>query len=208
MTVAQQMIQLESSDGIMLQVPKDVARLSEFINNALNLEDENDGSSEQQQTVECKRVSSKTLESVVQFLTYHKATPMQAIPDPSKEVIAATYVEVVPQEWYRTYVEALGLDGMWRVRAAADFMGIEPLTYLTNVWLTFHLMDKSIDEMHEILHIPKMTSEQEAQARKDHPWLYICLEEDLPKPEDASAPADGDAELDDEDDDDDDDDEN
>jgi hypothetical protein len=108
------------------------------------------------------------------------------------------------------------MDGMWRVRSAAHYMLIEPLTYLTNTWLAFYLIEgckgktnkEAIDWMHEVLNIPKMTPEQEKKAREDYPWLYICLEEDLPEPEEEEAAgAEGVDDDDDENDDDDDEDE-
>jgi Skp1 family, tetramerisation domain len=159
-TEATKMIKLKSSDEVEIEISIAAAKLSEFIKNALSLDDDDLDLTKEYEPVNCERVASKTLESVVHYLTYYSTTKMHPISDPTKEVIPATYEEVVPQEWYRTYMDALGLDGMWRVRSAAHFMLIEPLTYLTNVWLAFHLMDKSIDEMHEILSIPKMTAEQ------------------------------------------------
>ena len=53
----------------------------------------------------------------------------------------------VPQEWYRNYVSTMDLPMMFAVREASNFMDIKPLHYLTNVWLTFQLMGKSVDEV-------------------------------------------------------------
>jgi Skp1 family, tetramerisation domain len=153
------MITLTSSDGVDFQISVAAAKLSDFIKDAHDFAGEVDLKKEYE-PLHCVRVPSKTLESVVHYLTYYSTTKMHPISDPTKEVIPATYEKVVPQEWYRTYMDALELDGMWRVRSAALYMGIEPLTNLTNTWLAFHLMDKNVDQMHDILNIPKMTAEE------------------------------------------------
>jgi S-phase kinase-associated protein 1 len=168
------MITLVSSDDVNVLVPRNAANLSALITDALALDDEEE-EPDSYKPVEIKRVSSKTLELVVEFLVYFRDTPMLEIPDPLQSPIGATLEETVPQQWYRNYVEGLGLDTMYRVRSAAGFMGIEPLIMLTNVWLAFYLMDKTEAEMHEILCIPVMTPEQEAKARQDHPWLFEVL---------------------------------
>jgi hypothetical protein len=158
-TEANKMIILKSSDGVDIEISIAAAKLANLVRDALDFEDEIDLTKEYE-PVDCARVASKTLNDISHYLTYYSTTPMIAIADPTKEVIPATYDEVVPQEWYRTYMDALELDGMWRVRSAALYMGIEPLTNLTNTWLAFHLMDKNVDQMHDILNIPKMTAEE------------------------------------------------
>jgi Skp1 family, tetramerisation domain len=95
-TATTKMIKLMSKDDIEIEISVAAGKNSEFIKNALSLDDEEVDDSKEL-TVDCKRVASKTLESVVQFLTYYAETRMKDIPDPNKEVIAATFEEVVPQ---------------------------------------------------------------------------------------------------------------
>lgn len=180
------MIKLISSDNEVVLLPRSAANIAVLVANALNLEDEEEERKEYD-PVTMERVDTKALKEVVKFLILNRDTPMQEIGDPSSHPIPSTFVETVPQECFREYVEALGLDLMYRVRKAANFMGIESLYLLTNVWLTFHLMGKSVEEMHEILYIPVMTEEQAAQARLDHPWLFV-IEDEADDADEAPAP--------------------
>jgi Skp1 family, tetramerisation domain len=156
-TEATKMIKLMSDDEVEIEISVAAAKLSVVIKNALGLDTVDLSKDYEPVPV---RVPSKTLADVVHYLTYYSTTPMIAIADPTKEVIPATYDEVVPQAWYKAYMDGLKLDGMWRVRSAAHFLDIEPLTSLTNMWLAFQLVNKNIDQMHDILNIPKMTAEE------------------------------------------------
>jgi hypothetical protein len=173
------LIKLTTSDGLAIEISVKAAAHSELIKDAFGL-GEDDENMEQDLVLDCPRLAFQTLESVVKYLEYYAETPMKAIPDPTTETVPPTLAEVVPQTWYLEFVVGLGVALMWRVRSAAHYLGIEPLTKLVNVWLAFHLMNKSLEEMNEILNMPKlMAAAQEAEAHKNNAQLPTILEKGL-----------------------------
>jgi hypothetical protein len=183
-TATKKMVKLVSTDGVEMELPASACQIVKVVQDAIKAA-EKDATLV---TVQLDRITSRSLGMVVKYLTYYDHTKMVPIPDPTTEMIPQTFVLTVPQKWYRDYMIEMGVDNMWRVRSAAHHMGIEPLTYLTNTWLAFHLMDKDVHQMHEILCIPRMTPEQEAKARFDYPQLFNMLEEDAKEPELEPAP--------------------
>lgn len=171
------MITLISRDDVKFYVPRSCAGGSRLVADALCFDDEEDDDEpavDGYKDVEIQRVLSPTLAKVVEFLRHYPIDPMV----PIGEVVRNTFEENVPQEWYRNYVDSMELCMMFAVREASNFMDIKPLLYLTNVWLTFQLMGKNVDEMHEMLNIPKMTEEDEANARREHTWIFEQPDED------------------------------
>ena len=111
----------------------------------------------------------------VEYLLHNKEEPMATILDPTTSTLKESFEDNVPQQWYRDYVENTGMEIFWKVRKTANYIGIEQLVLLVHVWLAFHIQDKSVDEMHDILGIARMSPEQEQEAREQHPWLFEIL---------------------------------
>ena len=61
---------------------------------------------------------------------------------------------------------------LFRVLAAANFMSIRPLLDLCCLEITFNLQGKDAEEIQQYLKLPKLTPEEEADARERHPWIF------------------------------------
>lgn len=76
-------ITLVSGEELAFTLPRSAARGSGFIVNALCLDDENERDPAEAYTaLEIERVSSSTLEKVVEFLKHSSADPMPPFTDP------------------------------------------------------------------------------------------------------------------------------
>jgi S-phase kinase-associated protein 1 len=51
-------------------------------------------------------------------------------------------------------------------------MGIKPLLDLACLKVTFELTGRSADEIRDILNLPELSPEEEANARIEHRWLF------------------------------------
>ena len=90
------------------------------------------------------------------------------------------------QEWYQKFVSDENLGGgvdndngndngnemLFALVSAANFMGISKLLDLVVLKITFLLAGKNAEEIRQILRLPKMTAEEEKQAREDHKWIF------------------------------------
>lgn len=79
------------------------------------------------------------------------------------------------QEWYQNFVDDNQLgsrDMLFDLLTAANFMGIKELLDLTCLKVTFQLTGKNAEEIRQILRLPELTPEEEAQAREDHKWIF------------------------------------
>lgn len=161
---------LVSGDKTKIETSLAAIQHCELIKNALSHDEDSPDvpDTEVLGPVEIDRIDGDTLTQVVAFLEQQAVNPMKELSDP----IANTFDDNVPQEFYNTFVDQMGQEGLFRVREAANFMMIPQLINLTNLWLTFHLEGKTVDEIHEILGIPRLSEEEERQARQEHPWLF------------------------------------
>ena len=78
----------------------------------------------------------------------------------------------MPQEWYRTFVSGIEREMLFELLTAANYMDIKPLLDLACLRVTFELTGKNAEEIRQILRLPEMTPEEEAQAREDHKWIF------------------------------------
>jgi S-phase kinase-associated protein 1 len=80
------------------------------------------------------------------------------------------------QEWYQNFVNDENLGGnndmLFDLLTAANVMGIKELLDLSCLKVTFQLTGKSADEIRDILRLPELTPEEEAQARQEHKWIF------------------------------------
>jgi hypothetical protein len=170
----ERMVTVVSVDGVSFHLPCKAAQGCKMFSNGLQLEDDE---GERHEKIEIQKVTSEVLEKVVEFLVHNADDPMANIPDPRVNFssIPNKFNQIVPAKWYRDYVKDMDLDLLYGVRSAANYLDIEQLYYLTNIWLVFQMIGMSIDQIHEFLRIPKMTKEEEEQAKKDFPWLFEIL---------------------------------
>lgn len=78
------------------------------------------------------------------------------------------------QEWYQNFVadENCDQDMLFNLLTAANFMGIKELLDLTCLKVTFQLTGRNAEEIRQILRLPELTPEEEAQAREEHRWIF------------------------------------
>ena len=78
------------------------------------------------------------------------------------------------QTWYQQFVadDNLSDDMLFEILTAANFMGIKPLLDLACLKVTFQITGKNAEEIRQILKLPKLTPEEEANARRDHKWIF------------------------------------
>lgn len=104
--------------------------------------------------IDCQRFVAEILQIIVIFLEHYHQDPMADLTDPIKE----TYNDNLPQEFYREFVEkhigdASNTDRFYAVRSAVNYLGIEPLMILTNLWLTFQIQGRSVAEIHALMRV-------------------------------------------------------
>lgn len=79
------------------------------------------------------------------------------------------------QAWYQEFVSDTNLgnrDMLFDLLTAANFMGITQLLDLACLKVTFELTGKTAEEIRQILRLPQLSPEEEAQAREDHKWIF------------------------------------
>lgn len=142
------------------------AQLSELVRNSLD----DDGDDDTDPVIDLLgRVSTDTLEKTVEFMKHYDEERMNDIPTP---LGGSSFNEIVEQEWYRNFVVNMDRDMLFDVLTAANYMGIKPLLDLACLKVTFELSGKSADEIREILNLPELTPEEEANARNEHRWIF------------------------------------
>ena len=172
-TPANSTLTLVSNDGTKFQLAASAiaSNSSSFLASLLETAEDDGGNSGDEEIV-LDRCGTETLERIVYFLQLCITDPMEAIQDPRDGALKTTFELNVPQVVYRKFMTELPRSVFWKVRSASNYLGIEQLVLLSNVWLAFELKGKSVTEIHEILGIPMMTEEEENQARRDHPWIF------------------------------------
>lgn len=171
-------VYLRSSDNDIIEVSHAAARQSNFIADYLDTLTEQCGGNEESgsnsipEPIEIPRSSTAALKKLVEFLEHCKNRPMAPIIEPDVAPIQNTFELTVPDLWYRNYVESMSPELFWQVRMLSNFMVVEQLNVLLNVWLTFRIVGCSSDRIGEILHIPPMTDEQFRHARESQSWLF------------------------------------
>mmetsp|Transcript_3853 Transcript_3853/g.10111 ORF Transcript_3853/g.10111 Transcript_3853/m.10111 type:complete len:195 (+) Transcript_3853:103-687(+) len=157
------------------------AKISDLIRDAAGVEDreddddddDDDADDENPLEIEVSRVKGPCLAKVVDFMKHHHEEKMKEIPTP---LGGSSFNEVMDQEWYQNFVSDENLGGnndmLFDLLTAANFMGIKELLDLSCLKVTFQLTGKSADEIREILRLPELTPEEEAQARMEHKWIF------------------------------------
>lgn len=125
--------------------------------------------------IEIPRSSTAALAKVVEFLEHFETSPISLM-EPDAGDIANTFEEVVPQTYYRRYVETMRPpERFWHVRMLSNYMEIEQLNILVNVYLAFQIYYNGAPEegrIAEILQIPAMTDAQLQDARATQSWMF------------------------------------
>jgi hypothetical protein len=124
------------------------------------------------EAIEIPRSSTAALEKVVEFLEHYEECPMMPMIEPDGGNIPNTFALVVLQEYYRSYVETMQPEIFWQVRVLSNFMEIDQLNVLVNVWLTCQIYGSPEERIAELLQIPPMTDEELRHARSTQSWMF------------------------------------
>lgn len=157
-------IKLKSKDEQVFELTADAASISDLVRDSLTDAEDDD-------PIEILRVSSDCLEKVVEFLKHYKEENMKEIPTP---LGGSSFNEIMDQKWYQDFVadENLNREMLFDLLTAANYMGIKPLLDLTCLKVTFQLTGKNAEEIRQILNLPELSPEEEAQAREEHKWIF------------------------------------
>lgn len=170
-------ITLEASDGIKFALHLHETLPSKLIQDAIEDDDidigcQSDGGNNHSihSVITLVNVSSNALENVVTFLKHHAIEPLQPIAPPLN---GSSFEETIKQEWYCRFINELPTKKeLYQLLNAANYMDVEGLFNITCLRLSFDLMDKSPEEIRDILDLPKLSAEEEVKAREEHPWMF------------------------------------
>ena len=178
-TAHRRIIRLRSAEGDTYELPYEAAVLSVLVKNTIDVEDsdddddeedtENDGSDEVYE-IDIPKVKSNCLAHCVKFLKHHATEPMHELQTP----LNGTDIDTIlaSQPWYRNYISDMDRPMAFRIVQAANYMEIQPLLDIACLRVSTELVGKSAEEIRIILNLPKMTPEEEGEARKKHPWIF------------------------------------
>lgn len=167
----------EDGNTQVFDISMAAARISDLIRDAAgepeDREDDDDDVDNPPLEIEVARVKGPCLAKVVDFMIHHHEEKMKEIPTP---LGGSSFNEVMDQEWYQQFVSDENLgdnnDMLFDLLTAANFMGIKELLDLSCLKVTFQLTGKTAEEIREILRLPELTPEEEAQARTEHKWIF------------------------------------
>jgi hypothetical protein len=157
-------VKIVSRDGQEFFISKEAAEKSVLIRDTLDLEDDEPG-----KVVNIPKVDGEAMAKVVEFIQHSVKEPMNDIPKPLQ---GNSLPEIVEQTWYLEFIQGMEEALVFKVLSAANFMHIDKLIDLVCLWCTFQIQGRNAEEIRKFLKLPKMTPEEEAQARKEHAWIF------------------------------------
>ena len=168
-----QIVILRSKDGDTYEIPASAACLSQLVKTTIECNSDDDEEDDEEtflEPIDLPKVGSNCLERVVSFCIHYENEPMLPIDASTKN--EDTLEKIVTQTWYQDFIIDMDQTMVFELLTAANYMEIQPLLDLTCITVSIGFLGKSAEEIREILKIPKMTAEEEAQARKDHRWIF------------------------------------
>ena len=154
-------VKLVSSDGVEIEVRKDIALMSKLVASMLE-GDEVDGVE-----VPLPNVSGEILEQVVQFLQYIKKNPLNEIDKPLKSSIMS---ENVNDLWFAKFTDKKQ-SIIFELILAANYLDIQPLLDLCCAKVASLIKGKTPEEIRRTLNIVNdFTPEEEAQLLEENKW--------------------------------------
>ena len=181
-SMGRKIVRLRSAEGDSCELPYEAAVLSILVKNTIDVEDSdddgdnNDGedaendASEEMYEIDIPKVGTNCLANIVKFLRHHATEPMHELQTP----LNGTDIDTIlaSQPWYRNYISDMDRPMVFRLVQAANYMEIQPLLDIACLRVSTELVGKSAEEIRIILNLPKMTPEEEEEARKKHPWIF------------------------------------
>ena len=136
-----------SVDGMRIDVPLSVARMSAVIAGQIN---DDDDDTEIENEFPCPKVSGDILQKVVDYCTHYQEEPMERIETPLQ---GETIEAIVKPDWYVRFCD-VDRKVMFQLVAAANFLNIKPLLDLTCLAVSVSIKGKSVEELREIFNLP------------------------------------------------------
>lgn len=127
-------------------------------------------------------VKHAILQKIIDFMKHYYLDPLQPISYPFE---GSTLTDIIQQEWYIAFVMN-NCDGdcslespsssktktLFQIIDCANYMDIQPLFDLGCLFMSTMIMDKSSEEIRNMLKIEKLSASEELKAREEHEWMF------------------------------------
>ncbi|CAN0039961.1 unnamed protein product [Phaeothamnion confervicola] len=152
-------------EGDSFQVEASVASLSNLIKVMI----EGTAVDGESQEIPLPNMHSNVLAKVIEFCNHFPVEPMNEIPKP---VPYGKKVKDYVQPWYARFMESLDTTMLFELILAANYLDVKPLLQITCSTVGLLIMNKTPEEIKEVLGIEKegLSSEVERQLREDNKW--------------------------------------
>ena len=165
-------IKLFGSDDIEKAHPFEIGKREAeliYIVNKLNDEDEDEDEDEDQvKEATMENVGKDTLEKVVSFCRYYAANPDEAMQLEEFELPIQNFLlrEIFPQ-WFADFVSHISAHDLFRLLAAAHYMGVAPLEKLVSVPVSILIAwYASKGELHKLFRVDEGKGRMNNKKRK------------------------------------------
>jgi len=154
---------LQSSDGVQVQVDREVAERSILLKNMIeDLGEENVGS----QPVPLPNVNEAVLRKVIEWCEHHRKDPIQTNDDESESRKKTTDIE----EWDQKFMQ-VDQEMLFEIILAANYMDIKNLLDVGCKTVANMIKGKSPEEIRKTFNITNdFTPEEEEQIRRENEW--------------------------------------
>lgn len=153
------MVKLVSSDGQVISVTEDIARMSKTLSQMmddLGLEDLDGG-------IPLVNISHATLLKIVEWCTHHKDDPPLPDDAPAKHTGEIS-------DWDKEFTN-VEQEALFEILMASNYLDIKGLLHLVLATIAFMIKGKTTEELREIFGIEgDFTPEEEEAIRKDNAW--------------------------------------
>ncbi|MFH4974426.1 hypothetical protein AB6A40_001135 [Gnathostoma spinigerum] len=156
---------LESSDGRVLSVPRDIAMLSETISSLIE-----DVIPDDHTPIPLYSIDYETLKRVVSWMVRHS----QEGPPPEVDVKKHDGIAYHIRDWERVMFAAEERSDLFRMMNAANYLQISPLLKSSTAYVAEKVSSLSVDEARDYLNlVDDYTPEEKERIRLDSQWVQL-----------------------------------
>ncbi|VDK42783.1 unnamed protein product [Anisakis simplex] len=161
------MINLLSSDGHIVSVPKYVATVSQTI---AQLFERVSVSREDHTPIPLYEVDYNSLKKIVAWMIQHSQSSSQINDNASHEARHDGKANCI-RDWERVQFECEERNDLFRLMNAANYLDIQPLTKATSAFVAEKLQSMTVDEARDYLNlVDDFTPEERERIRKETMW--------------------------------------
>ncbi|OUM65632.1 hypothetical protein PIROE2DRAFT_41488 [Piromyces sp. E2] len=136
-------VNLESCDGRIFKIDKDIAIKSQLINNMLEDVDESDD-----ENIPLPNVTGDILEKVIEYCEHHRNDKLDEYDDDDDN-------DEMEDSWDNDFLENFGSkEQLFDTALAANYMDIKTLLNLTCRHIADNIRGKNVEEIREYFNIP------------------------------------------------------